>query len=414
MTYEIEQRLKTLRKAAPFAGLHVCPTSTLDVPDEMALRLVVLSPGAPHRSGAEDSAALKLADDILSTRGTAQRRYKNMLAFVACDGGSVSAMQQATRVFLAWQSISNDREQLNLDMAQQRETEQSLRRAEQTLSTRIQEAYSWLLAPRIDLLTGSMEIEWEADRIAGGSEDMVHKAASKLISNEAAITQWAPALLRMELDRLLWKDRKDLQIKQLWEMLCTYCYLPRLADYGVLEAAIRQGLTSSEFFGIADGVGEDRYLNLTLGQARASINQSDFLVKPAVAEEQIEREAEEQARKTSFQTGEVVPVPVDAPVEHGAEGTSRPKSPEVVQESHHEQMPTSFTMSAKLDNTRVNRDVRTIMEEIVSQLEQLDGAELELTLEVRAAVDAGIPVPTQRTVSENCNTLHIANYRFDA
>ncbi len=218
----------------------------------------------------------------------------------------------------------------------------------------------------------------------------------------------------MELDRLLWRERKDLQIKQLWEMLCTYCYLPRLADYGVLEAAIRQGLTSSEFFGIADGVGEDRYLNLTLGKARASINQSDFLVKPAVAEEQIEREAEEQARKTFFQTGEVVPVPVDAPVENGAEGASHPKSHEAVPEPYHEQMPTSFTMSAKLDNTRVNRDVRTIMEEIVSQLEQLDGAEVKLTLEVRAAVDAGIPVPTQRTVSENCNTLHIANYRFDA
>lgn len=413
VTYEIERRLKTLRKAAPFAGLHVCPASTLDVPDEMVLRLVVLSPGAPHRSAAEGSAALELANDILSTRGTALRRYKNMLAFVACDGGSVSAMQQATRVYLAWQSISNDREQLNLDMAQQRETEQSLRRAEQTLATRIQEAYSWLLAPRIDLPTGSMEIEWEADRIAGGSEDMVHKAAGKLISNEAAITQWAPALLRMELDRLLWKERKDLQIKQLWEMLCAYCYLPRLADYGVLEAAIRQGLTSSEFFGIADGVGEDRYLNLTLGKVRAVINQSDFLVKPAVAEEQIEREAEERARKASFQMGEVASAPVETPTEHGAEGSSRLKLHEAVPESHHEQMPMSFTMSAKLDNTRVNRDVRTIMEEIVSQLEQLDGAEVELTLEVRAAVDAGIPVPTQRAVSENCNTLHIANYRFD-
>ena len=30
-----------------------------------------------------------------------------------------------------------------------------------------------------------------------------------------------------------------------------------------------------------------------------------------------------------------------------------------------------------------------------------------------AAVAAGIPVPTQRAVSENCNTLHIGNYRFD-
>ena len=46
----------------------------------------------------------------------------------------------------------------------------------------------------------------------------------------------------MELDKLLWKERRDIQIKQLWEYLCTYCYLPRLAGYDVLEKAIRQGL----------------------------------------------------------------------------------------------------------------------------------------------------------------------------
>ena len=77
------------------------------------------------------------------------------------------------------------------------------------------------------------------------------------------------------------------------------------------------------------------------------------------------------------------------------------------------QLPLTFTMSAKLDNTRVNRDVRTIMEEIVSQLMQLDGADVELSFEVRARVDEGIPVPTTRAISENCNTLHIGDYRFD-
>lgn len=70
-------------------------------------------------------------------------------------------------------------------------------------------------------------------------------------------------------------------------------------------------------------------------------------------------------------------------------------------------------MSAKLDNTRVNRDVRTIMDEIVSQLMQLDGADVELSFEVRARVDEGISVPTTRAISENCNTLHIGDYRFD-
>lgn len=71
------------------------------------------------------------------------------------------------------------------------------------------------------------------------------------------------------------------------------------------------------------------------------------------------------------------------------------------------------TMSAILDNTRVNRDVRTIMDEIVSQLMQLDGVDVELCFEVHARVDEGIPVPTTRALTENCNTLHIGDYRFD-
>lgn len=420
--YEIEQRLKALRKTVPFAGIHVCPANTLDVPDEMTLRLVVLPPSASHRGGSEDSAAIKLADEILSMRGSTPRRFKNMLAFVACDGGSAGALEQAARAYLAWRSISDDREQLNLDMAQQRETEQGVRRADQTLSTRIQEAYSWLMAPHVDLISGSMDIAWEIDRIAGGGEDVVHKAASKLVSNEAAITQWAPALLRMELDRVLWKDKRDIQIKQLWEYLCTYCYLPRLAGYNVLEAAVLQGLSSKEYFGVADGVGEDRYLNLSLGEARAFINQSDFLVKPAVAEEQIEREAEgdgpgipqggtggttaSDGLGSSPTGGSGSTGNGSVEVEHGGAGVHAGGTPA-------QHMPTSFTMSTKLDNTRVMLNVRTIVEEIVSQLQQVDGAEVELTLEVRSRANSGIPVPTQRAVSENCNTLHISDYRFD-
>ena len=62
-------------------------------------------------------------------------------------------------------------------------------------------------------------------------------------------------------------------------------------------------------------------------------------------------------------------------------------------------------MSAKLDNTRISKDVRNIVEEIVSQLNQLDGAEVNLTLTVDAKADDGIPTSSIRTVSENCSTL---------
>ncbi|MCR5845017.1 MAG: DUF499 domain-containing protein [bacterium] len=417
--YEIAQRLRSFRKCAPFSGLHVCPSSSLDVPDDQTLRLVVLPPSAAHRSGAVESSAVKLASDILTNRGTAPRQYKNMLAFIACDSGSTSSLEQAARIYLAWKSISDDREALNLDMAQQRETNQNLLRAEETMKTRIQEAYSWLIAPRIDLLSGSMKIEWEIDRIAGSGEDAIKKAARKLLSNEAAIQQWAPALLRMELDRVLWKDKRHLQIKQLWEYMCTYCYLPRLAEYSVLENAISQGAMSNEYFAIADGIGEDRYLNLTFGEARPFINRSDYLVKPAVALDQIEREAE-AAREAAKKQGELEIAATASTVTTNVAASPIPESPAGSGESQpasarsdQTRLPSSFSMSAKLDNTRVLRDVRTIVDEIVGQLTQLDGAKVDVFLEVKAQVDEGIPASTMRAISENCNTLHYSDYRFD-
>lgn len=71
-------------------------------------------------------------------------------------------------------------------------------------------------------------IVWDSIRISGGADSIIAKGAKKMIQNEALITQWAPALLLMELNNLLWKDADHIEIKKLWDYLCTYCYLPRL------------------------------------------------------------------------------------------------------------------------------------------------------------------------------------------
>lgn len=96
---------------------------------------------------------------------------------------------------------------------------------------------------------------------------------------EQLITKWAPALLLMELDDVLWKDKSCIQIKKLWEYLCTYCYLPRLADYSVLEDAIRMGVNSSEYFALAAAYSDGRYIDLKFDELVSFIQPSDYLVK---------------------------------------------------------------------------------------------------------------------------------------
>ena len=58
MEEEIETRLKKLRKEEPFAGLHVCPASSLDVSDDQAVRLVILRPDETYRANASSALAL--------------------------------------------------------------------------------------------------------------------------------------------------------------------------------------------------------------------------------------------------------------------------------------------------------------------------------------------------------------------
>ena len=235
-----------------------------------------------------------------------------------------------------------------------------------------------------------------------------------MLQGEQIITTWAPALLKMSLDELLWKDTDDIGIKKLWEYLCTYCYLPRLANYSVLEEAIAKGIHSTEFFGIAAGFSGERYIDLKLNEMVYSINQSDLLVKPSVAMKQIMEE-----RKPPVLGGDIVPggaggaggstaggqgeqQPVGTCGQTGGDtgGASAPKN-------------TRFFMSAKLDNTRVNKNVNDYLTEVIQHLMSVDGADVELTLEVSVSAPSGIPYSTVRTVSENCRTLKIQNFGFE-
>lgn len=418
--FEVESRLKRLRKVEPFSGIHVCPASTLDVPDDQSLRLVVLPPAAKHRSGAAESEALKLASEIITSRGSTPRSYKNMIVFAAADASCYSQILKSAKQYLAWDSIKADRESLNLDVAQTRETEQSARRADESLDAKIQEAYSWLLYPSIDLFSGSMDIEWEVEHVAGGGESIVAKMARKLLSDDAAIQNWAPALLKMELDRILWKESDHIQVKQLWEYLCQYCYLPRLSGYSVLENTILRGLGSKEFFGIAAAFSGGQYVDLSLGEQKAFINASDLLVKAEVAETQIDRYIEEThavAHKASARSGaqghggddvKFVTTVIET-WRNGDDSTSEVSAVDATVVPNRQKR--DFHMVSKLDNTRVNWRIQSIMEEVVSQL-NLIGAEVELTFEVHARVADGIPPETVRALSENCSTLGVSDFRF--
>ena len=78
-------------------------------------------------------AAHVAAQEILDRRGNSPRLYKNMLVFLAPDRERLLELEQSVRDWLAWTSIDQEKEHLNLDVAQGRQVTNSLKKAEETI-----------------------------------------------------------------------------------------------------------------------------------------------------------------------------------------------------------------------------------------------------------------------------------------
>lgn len=407
---EIERRLKGIRKERPFGRVHMCPETSMDVSDEQDVGLVILKYRQTYKSNTPKDTAIQAAENILNTRGAAPRNYRNMLAFIAPDQNSMSALREEVKRFLAWKSIKEDSVDLNLDAAQNRETENNLNRSNQTVESRILETYCHLLVPYIDREMDLKTIIWDEISIRGGTDSIVVKAAKKMQQNEQLITQWAPALLKMHLDNLLWQDRNEINVGDLWKLLCTYCYLPRLASYDVLATAIQNGVNSEDYFAYADGINDGKYTGLKFNQYVGFVDRSGYIVKNLAALKQKASEANEKPQQPVWQPTNDDPI---IPTNNG--GGLQPTatiSPETPPQPRKPQN-THFSMATTLDNTRVVKNVGSLMDEIINHLMQVDGANVEIKLLVEATMPDGTPVTTVRTVKENCATLRVSDFGFE-
>jgi hypothetical protein len=259
---------------------------------------------------------------------------------------------------------------------------------------------------------GTGPVEWEATRIAGGTDSYVTKAAKKMKSSEQLIVKWSPALLRMELDKWLWRDQNHVSVKKAWETLCTYNYLPRLRDADVMLDSIREGLRSHDYFAYATSVTEDgRYQGLQFGSVGGAVylDNASVLVKPEVARRQIEAEKSVQAGQAPtsqppVSTGGLTQIPLNSGQSSTATGANITTKPST---------PTRFHGTIELDATRIGRDAGRTAEEVIQHLAGLIGAKVKVTLEIEAEVPEGVPDNIVRTVTENCRTLKFKTHGFE-
>jgi len=402
---EIVSRLRANenRNRGAFSGVHIAPDTSADIPDEDSARLVILHPSHSHSKNSQDSLAMKFAQESLEKRGSAQRINKNMLVYLAPDTKRLEELMEAVRDLLAWQNIASRIEEMNLSPQQAKQATTRRDQAHEGVTSRIAQTYIWAIVP--EQPDPSKPIEWTVEKAEGQETSLAARASEKLVRAGLFTDIASPRMIRMDLDSKLSKawESGHLNVGQLWAFYCSYPYLTRMKNRKVLADAIseslsgmmfeQEGFALSEGFDGATGV----YVGLVLPGGRSTfgaITDQTLLVKPEVAKAQLP---------------EVITPPVDLPGETTPVPTSVAPTPGVVESK----ASTRFFGVYEVDPERYSRDLNRLSQEILQHLSSIDGVDLDITIEIHAAVKEGFAADKIRVILENARSLKFKNSSFE-
>ncbi len=394
---ELGKYVNGLADRGHFDAVQVAPATSAEVPDEAGgVRAVVLGVKYPH-NGREGSDALVEAKDILTQRGSTPRVYRNTLVFIAAEARQLDHLKDAVRAFLAWGEIVRDTERLNLTQSDSALAKAKLAEANETMKTRLKEAWCYLHYPAQE--SAQANWEWVSGKIPA-QDGLLARASKKLVAEEGLLTELGPARLDRDLQKYIWNDKPHLSLKDLREYLNCYIYLPRLKGQDVLVKAVQAAVSGMlpGPFAYAERWDEksDTYLGLAIERAVNAvvvIDSDSVIVTPAVAEAHRPAPAQPGTGGTAPVTSDGTPAPDGQPTD----GTSTTPPPE--------KKPTRFSGAVMISPERPARDIHQIVEAIVEQLTTLPGSQVKLRLEIEAEVPDGLERAKVRTLVENANTL---------
>lgn len=452
---EILRRLRAREQSSRgmFAKVQIGPERSDDIPDEAAVRLIIVHPSRQHARGNIGSDASVFASAAAQGRGTAHRMNRNMVVFLAADGKRYAELDEAVRQYLAWDNLAGTTEkirELDLPPQQAAQAAKRLKDADETVNLRISGTYHWLLIPVQSASGGGLSIdELKTDT---AKDRLAERASDRLKNADMLRVVQGPSNIRLNLDQYLssvW-SKGHIEVGQLWEYYCQYPYLPRLADRAVLDSGISRIFDEpitweTQGFAVATGydeaTGKYEGLALPMEHTPPQISDSTLLVQPTRARAQWEAEkAQAEAARAAAATaaaaetssvgtdgsdtgtcsqpggtatvgggvavpgGGTMPGPVMAgtgnPAVPGGSTSPTPKN-------------TRFYGTFRLDPDRYGKDITKVAQEVIQHLAAQEGVALQVTVEINAVKEDGFPDSTVRIVSENARTLKFDDSGFE-
>lgn len=402
--------LKKLTASATFFdGVHIF-TPHSDVPDDGALRLVVLAPEHFY-SRDETRVAFEGVLDHVRSHGTAPRYRGNRLIFLAADQGALVRLRDCIRTALAWNSIVEDVESMRLvlDNLQAQQARKERQAADDVLTRVARECYKWLLCPAQDTPTAPKPMV-EAFPLNTGGAAVGPDIERVCTENEWVITAWSPVHLRTELQKLYWKtDKPAISAMTFWEDSLRYLYLPRLKNRNVLEQAIIKGAGSRDFFGTAYGHHGDKFDGFNFGDVNVQMDDTLLLIEPEAA-----KRYEDNASKPAQDAEQPDNTGMSLSNLTISENPIEPYlvSPSTVEDNKRAKYYT-FHGNVAINASTAKMRLVQVAEEIIAVLAADPNAHVSVTVEIQATFPPGAADQTKRAVTENAKTLGFKNVDWE-
>ena len=389
-----------------------------EIPDNPAVRLVILHPQFRHARNDTTSASMVFADKALHYSGSARRLNRNMIVFIAPDARRYEELDAAVRDFLAWQNIAGSEErivELGLSAQQAGQARKKLREADETVNLRIPATYQWVLVP---VQPKDQQMDLDELKTDTAKERLAERASDKLCNADLLRVVHGARNIRLDLDQHLssvW-EQGHIRVGKLWEYYCQHVYLPRLAERSVLDHGIRDvfDVLTWDFDGFAvaagfdDSAGKYHLLCIPGEDAPPQITDATLLVRPerAIAQREQERAAQE-AEHTAGGGDTVHGTEADGSDAAGTSGSSQPSGGAPAAPKN-----TRFYGVAKINSDLYMKELTKLSQEIIQHLAS-DDADLEICVEITAQKKDGYPDDKVRIVTENAHTLKFDSYGFE-
>lgn len=336
-------------------------------------------------------------------RGSSPRVYRNVLVFLAADAKQLDGVRDAVRASLAWQQILRDKDRLDLKQSDEALAEAKVKDAIDTMKARLRETWCYLIYPVQE--SAQSDVDWVRDRIAA-QDGVLSRASKKLVSDEGLLAELGANRLDRDLQRYIWHDKPHLFLKDIWEYLSRYTYLPRIKNQSVLVKAVQSAVSNilPGPFAYAeswDDVGQ-AYRGLVVEKAARTpvvVDRDSVIIRSEIALEYLKRHSAAPADPAvpGAHAKMLDPGPGALPLSAGpGEAVTTP----VV-----ETVPTRFEGTVMISPERPAREIHQIVEGIVEQLTTIPGSDVTLKLEIVAEVPVGLDRAKVRTLLENAATL---------